>query len=69
MGSMENEEYYEEDIIIEDTVEPFNCFSVRFIEDALGADAAGMAARVQETSEINQHTQTTTDNPRRTPYG
>ena len=30
------------------------------IEDALGADAAGMAACVQETSETNQHTETTT---------
>ena len=57
MGSMENEEYYEEDIIIEDTVEPFNCFSVRFVEDALEADAAGMAARVQEKQISTQRLQ------------
>ena len=46
MGSMEDEEYFEENIMIEDTVEPFSCVSVRFIEDALEADAGGMAACV-----------------------
>ena len=53
MGNMEDEAYYDENIIIEDTEEPFSCFSIRFIEETREADARDMDARVQEPSETN----------------
>ena len=57
IGNVESHEYYEDEIIIEDTAEPFNCFSVNFIENTLGTDAEGMSAVTQETSETNQPTE------------
>ena len=57
VGSSESHEYYEDEIIIEDTAEPFNCFSVNFVEDTLQTDTIGMYAGMQETSGTNQPTE------------
>ena len=57
IGNVESHEYYEDEIIIEDTAEPFNYFSVSFVGDTLGTDAKGMPAWTQEKRETNQPTE------------
>ena len=54
IGNTDNPEYYEEELIFEDTSEPFNCFSINFVDDTLEIDTIGLYTGVQETS-VNNH--------------